>query len=76
MKKFTVVGQIESGEDLEKLTNYISNAVETFEKKHGNIEELDVQLVVAKAEEPPILTDARSTIGFQPPSSCDEEYYE
>lgn len=73
MKRFIVYGQIPDGTELEKLTKHISNAVLTFEKKHGSIEEIDVQITITGGdEEKPIFTDARR-IGFHPVKPIQEE---
>lgn len=72
MKRFIVYGQIPDGTELEKLTKHISNAVSTFEKKHGSIEEIDVQIAITKDEKNQVFTDARG-IGFHPVKSTQEE---
>lgn len=72
MKRFIVYGQISNGTELEKLTKHISNAVSTFEKKHGSIEEIEVQIAITKDEENQVFTNARR-IGFHPIKSTQEE---
>lgn len=73
MKRFIVYGQIPDGTELEKLAKHISNAVSTFEKKHGSIEEIDVQIAITKDEEEnQVFTDARG-IGFHPAKPTQEE---